>query len=40
MAAGSVFFLTGAFVHLLKAAGRLANPQAPPPPAAQRPYSE
>jgi len=42
MAAGSVFFLTGVFVHLTRAAGRLMNPQAPPPPppAAQRPYSE
>jgi TRAP-type C4-dicarboxylate transport system permease small subunit len=40
MAAGSVFYLTGVFVHLTKAAQRIMNPQAPPPPTAQRPYSE
>ena len=41
MAAGSVFYLTGVLVHLLNAARRLANPDAPPPsPAVDRPYSE
>jgi hypothetical protein len=40
MAAGSVFFLTGVLVHILDAARRLANLDAPPPAAVQRPYSE
>jgi TRAP-type C4-dicarboxylate transport system permease small subunit len=40
MAIGSIFFLTGVLVHILYAAQRLTNPNAPPPPSAQRPYSE
>jgi TRAP-type C4-dicarboxylate transport system permease small subunit len=40
MAAGSIFFLTGVFVHLLDSARRLRDPHAPPLPSAERPYTE
>ena len=41
MAAGSIFYLTGLFVHVIEAVRQITTPRASPsPPPTERPYSE
>ena len=41
MAAGSIFYFTGLFVHVIEAVRQIMTPNAPPPPPTpERPYSE